>query len=172
LPDGIANAVQGIFLTNLFPAIRWRFWGAVTALAVAAVVAGWFGYTKMLARKAKQETLTRRFVGAIGTSRNAEPSADELAALWQLAQLGKEDQIVRRQVLQLWAGSPELLVRAFANRARGWHAAVGLNSTLVADFNTCAAEVAKHLATALENRQEIDANAFRAWPRWRPWPHG
>jgi hypothetical protein len=41
LPDGIGNAVQGIFLTNLFPAILWWKRGVIAALLLFSALALW-----------------------------------------------------------------------------------------------------------------------------------
>jgi len=127
----------------------------ITTIAIGlAVVAGVSWLFAGRAKEAAELALTRSFVRTVGTSGEATPSADEHEALWELAELDTANENVRKEVINRWTQSDDLLVRALNADSRGLHAAIGLNPSLWALFHSKANVMAPHLVTALTGRQD------------------
>lgn len=84
------------------------------------------------AERAKTEigkVLIDQFNGTIGISDVFEPSATERAALWKLAELETDRANVRKELIDQWFQTGDIL-NALRHDARGLQAAVGMNSEL------------------------------------------
>jgi hypothetical protein len=125
---------------------------------LAAIGALVFFLRAASARDAAEKALTSSFVRTIGSFREGSPTTlDEQDSLWQLAELAPASRNVRKELINSWMQTPDLIVRATSDHSRGLHAAIGLSEPLVAYFDSQAGTAANDLAVAMENALRTDA---------------
>ena len=137
--------------------LRWIRRVAALLLVLFFAASGFGIYAAIQRSKAKdamnsaEQALTDMFIRTIGTSEQVEPTTDEREALWELAALSPANQNVRKKLLNGWAQSPDLLLRALAFDCRGLHTATGLNAPLNSVVDGLGSKMANVLAGGLEN---------------------
>jgi hypothetical protein len=123
--------------------------GAV--LVVATVVSLTLMFQANAARDDATNALINSYLRTIGTS-----SPDEIAVLWELAELESSNSAVREGLLARWfQKDQEFFNRAFADDGRGLRAVTGLNHTQYQLLPRIAVEP---LVLALEDPNETDSH--------------
>ena len=127
-------------------------------LVAATLVLAVFSYRAETAKAAAQQALTNSYVRTIGVSDGDSISPDELAALWELAELDRANAKVRELVIDHWFENEVSVQRALNRDASGLRAAIGTNPELQAYTVRRAEELAGRLVTVLEDPKETDAD--------------
>ena len=136
---------------------RVLLWTLSIVLVAATLVLAVFSYRAETAKAAAQQALTNSYVRTIGVFDSGSLSSDELAALWELAELDPTNAKVRELVIDHWFENEVSVQRALNRDASGLRAAIGTNPELQAYTVRRAEEPAGRLVTVLEDPKETDA---------------
>lgn len=137
-------------------------------LVAATLVLAVFLDRAETAKAAAQQALTNSYLRTIGVSESDTISPDELAALWELAELDPANAKVRELVIDHWFENEVSVQRALNQEARGLRAAMGMNTVLYAYTVSRNEQLAGRLVTVLEDPKETDSDrclaSGRCWP--------
>jgi hypothetical protein len=106
------------------------------------------------AARTVQDAVSNGFFRTIGVSNQNIPTRDEREALWELAELDRDNAAVRSNLLNRWFGTAEAYMKGEARGGQGFLAATGLSQKYHRRATTGVEELGRLVATALKNPRE------------------